>query len=347
MQVLEVTGEGGLDSLAFAEKPVPRPAPGEVVVKVAAAALNHRDLSMVNLMVPATPEPPFIPMSDCAGAVHAIGDGVDSVKVGDRVTSLFFQRWLEGPIRPEVRWATLASKGYPGVAAEYVTLLASGVFPTSAGLSDREASTLPCAALTAWRAMFEGSAPLPKGATVLIQGTGGVSIFALQFAVAMGLEAVVTSSSDEKLERAKRMGAAHTVNYRDHPDWGAEVTRLVGPGGVDFVLGVGGAGNLAQSLEALSLGGRIAIVGMLGGAEETLPFRALVGKNARLEGVSVGSREMFARMAAAIERHGIRPVVDAVYPFQAAPEAFRALKRGAHFGKIVIDVSSGGAGEGS
>jgi NADPH:quinone reductase-like Zn-dependent oxidoreductase len=300
---------------------------------------------MVSLKAPATPEPPFTPMSDCAGVVQAVGEGVSNVQVGDRVTSLFFQRWLSGAVTADVRWASLASKGYPGVAAEYVTLLATGVFPTPKGLTDREASTLPCAALTAWRAMFEGADSLPQAAKVLIQGTGGVSIFALQFAAAMGLQAIVTSSSDEKLERARQMGAVHVLNYRSHPDWGAEVKRLVGPEGVDFVLGVGGAGNLAQSLEAVGMGGRIAIVGMLGGAEELLPFRALVAKNALLEGVSVGSGEMFARMTAAIERHQIKPIIDAVYPFGEARDAFRALKRGAHFGKIVIDVSSGEAGE--
>jgi NADPH:quinone reductase-like Zn-dependent oxidoreductase len=231
------------------------------------------------------------------------------------------------------------SPAHDGVAAEYVTLLAQGVRPVPEGLTDQEASTLPCAALTAWRAMIE-DAGLKPGAKMVVQGTGGVSIFALQFGVALGMEVVVTSSSDAKLERARALGAAHTVNYRANPEWGAEVKKAVGSAGVGFVLGVGGAGNLAQSLDALALGGQIAIVGMLGGAEEVLPFRMLTGKNARLQGCSVGSRAMFDRMAAAIEQHAIKPVIDRVYPFTEAVEAFRAMKAGDLFGKIVLDMTA-------
>lgn len=340
MKLLQVTGEGGIDSLRFTENAIPTPAAGEVIVRVTAASLNRRDLTMIDLKAPGTPKPPFTPMSDCAGVVHAVGDGVNGVKVGDRVTSLFFQQWMDGPITPEVRWASVPSMAHDGVAGEYVRLLAQGVYPVPAGLTDNEASTLPCAALTAWRAMFE-DAKLQKGAKVVVQGTGGVAIFGLQFAVAMGMEVVVTSSSDEKLERARAMGAHHTVNYRTHPEWGAEVKKAVGSQGVDFVLGVGGAGNLAQSLDAIALGGHIAIIGMLGGAEEVLPFRALVGKNAKLQGVSVGSRAMFGRMADAIAAHGIKPVIDKVYPFGEAVDAFRAMKSGDLFGKLVIEF--GGA----
>jgi len=335
MKQLRVTGQGGVDSLSFADAPVPEPQSGEVIVKVAAASLNHRDLTMVKLKAPGTPVPPFTPMSDCAGTVHSVGKGVTEPKVGDRVTSLFFQRWMTGPITQDVRWATVPSEAHQGVAGEFVTLLAQGVYPAPASLTDLEASTLPCAALTAWRAMFE-DACLEPSAKVLIQGTGGVAIFALQFAAAMGMEAIITSSSDAKLARARQLGATHTINYRQNPMWGSEVKRLVGPAGVDFVLGVGGAGNLAQSLDALRLGGHIAIIGMLGGAEEMLPFRALVGKNAILRGVSVGSREMYGRMTAMIEKYRIKPVVDTVYSFDHAVEAYRAFERGNHFGKIVI-----------
>jgi NADPH:quinone reductase-like Zn-dependent oxidoreductase len=313
MKRLSVTGKGGIESLSFTDVPIPEPRPGEVVVKVAAASLNHRDLTMANLKAPGTPTTPFTPMSDCAGTVHAVGSEVAELKVGDRVTSLFFQRWMSGPVTQEVRWETVPSERHQGVAAEYVTLLAQGVYAAPATLSDEEASTLPCAALTAWRAMFE-DARLDRGARVLIQGTGGVAIFALQFATAMGMEAIITSSSDVKLARARELGAAHIVNYREHPQWGAEVKRLVGRSGVDFVLGVGGAG-----------------------IEEVLPLRTLVGKNARLQGVSVGSREMYARMAAMIEKYGVKPVIDCVYPFHDAVGAFRALERGGHFGKIVIE----------
>lgn len=340
MLQLQVTGKGGIDSLRLVELPVPDPLEDEVVVRVTAASLNHRDLTMTNLTVPGTPATPFVPMSDCAGVIHAIGKSVSNVTVGDRVTSLFFQKWMDGPITQEVRWVTVPSNACQGVASEFAVLKGQGVYPIPNFLSDREASTLPCAALTAWRAMFE-DAVLKSGATMVIQGTGGVAIFALQFAAAMGIRAIVTSSSNEKLERARSLGAVHTINYRETPEWGAEVKKFSGPGGVDFVLGVGGAGNLAQSLEAIALGGHIAIIGMLGGAEEVLPFRALVGKNARLQGVSVGSRAMYARMVDAIEKHAIRPVIDSIYPLNRAAEAFAELKKGGHFGKIVIDLQEG------
>lgn len=336
MKQLQVTGEGGIDSLRLVEAPVPEPGEGEVVVRVTAASLNHRDLTMARLAAPGSPATPFVPMSDCAGVVHAVGKGVSGLRQGDRVTSLFFQKWLDGPVTPEVRWLTLPGKEHQGVASEFVLLAGEGVHPAPASLSDAAASTLPCAALTAWRAMFE-EARLQPGAQVVIQGTGGVAIFALQFAAAMGMRAIVTSSSDEKLARARDLGAAHTINYRETPDWGAQAKKFAGSGGVDFVLGVGGAGNLAQSLDAIGLGGHIAIIGMLGGNEELLPFRALVGKNARLQGVSVGSRAMYARMLAVIESHAIVPVIDSTYPFSHAVEAFRALQRGEHFGKIVIE----------
>lgn len=339
MRALQVTGNGGLDSLRLNELPKPAPGPGEIVVKVTAASLNHRDLTMSKGAAPGTPEPPFTLMSDCAGVVHAVGAGVTAFRPGDRVSSLFFQLWTGGRIDAKVRWATVPSIGYEGVASEYVLLKETGAYSIPDSLSDHDAATLPCAALTAWRAMFEDAA-LEKGAKVLIQGTGGVAIFALQFAVAAGLEAIVTSSSDKKLDRAKALGAAHGINYRTHPQWGAEVKKLVGSAGVDFVLGVGGSGNLAQSLDAVALGGHIAIIGMLGGVSEELPFRALVGKNAKLQGVSVGSAEMYGRMIEFITAHDIAPVIDSVYPLAQGVDAFRALAGGGHFGKIVIDFTA-------
>lgn len=340
MKLLQITGPGGIDDLSFVEQDIPVPGEGEVIVKVTAASLNRRDLTMISsTKAPGTPDLPFTPMSDAAGIVHAVGPGVATVKEGDRVTSLFFQKWHDGPITPDVRWATVPSPAFDGMAAQYVRLLAEGVRPVPAGLTDHEASTLPCAALTAWRAMFE-DAGLQEGARILVQGTGGVAIFALQFGAALGMEVVVTSSSDEKLERARALGAAHTVNYRTTPQWGSEVRKAVGSAGVDFVLGVGGAGNLAQSLDAIGLGGHIAIIGMLGGAEEVLPFRALTGKNAKLQGVSVGSRAMFDRMASFIEQHSVKPVIDRVYPFARSVEAFSAMGSGNLFGKIVIDMQT-------
>ncbi len=338
MLSLQVFDQGGLDNLQIVERPIPDIQPGQILVRVTAASLNFRDLNMVQMKKSSAPPKPFVPLSDICGVVETVGEGVTQLACGDRVTSLFFQRWLDGPVTPEVRWSTLAL-GHPGVGSQYAMLLDSGAYKAPGFLSDLQAATLPVAALTAWRAMFE-DAPLAAGSTVLLQGTGGVSIFGLQFATALGLKSIVTSSSDDKLSRAKSLGATHLINYRTTPQWSDEVKRLTDGKGVDFILGVAGGGSLNQSIGAIRLGGHIAIIGNLEGVDETLPIGAMIEKNIRLQGVSVGSRAMFGRMVKVMEDHKIVPVVDRVFPFSRAVEAFRAMESGSHFGKIVLDFTA-------
>ncbi|HEY9216398.1 MAG TPA: NAD(P)-dependent alcohol dehydrogenase, partial [Phenylobacterium sp.] len=276
------------------------------------------------------------PLSDGCGVVEAVGEGVTRLAVGDRVATMFFQGWLEG--RPSVEKASTAlGWPIPGVARELAVYSQEGLTKPPAFLSDEEVACLPCAALTAWRALFE-DANLEPGDTVVLQGTGGVSIFGLQFAKAAGYRTIITSSSDEKLERAKALGADALINYRTTPEWGRAVRELTGGVGCDFVMEVGGQGTIQQSLRAVRMGGHIAIIGVVAQGGDAAPFNpgVLIGNSARLQGVSVGSRAMFEAMCRAIELRQIRPVVDKRFPFTQARAAFEAMQAGEHFGKIVL-----------
>ncbi len=323
----------GIENLAVVERPDPTPGPGQIVVDIKAASLNYRDLATVTAPKGRTP---FIPCSDGAGVVSAIGEGVSRVKVGDHVAPLFFQDWLAGEPTPRGLGGALGGT-LDGVLQEKVLLSAEGVTPVPAGYSDEEAATLPCAGLTAWRGLVvEGQ--VKSGDVVVAQGTGGVSIFALQFAKAAGATVIITSSSDEKLERAKALGADHLINYRSTPDWAKEVRRITGGRGADHVIEVGGAGTFDQSLRAIRLGGRIAVIGILGGFVKDLNVAAIFAGNARIHGVTVGSREQFETMTRAIEANGIKPVIDKRFPLEQARAAFETMKAGAHFGKIVLTM---------
>ncbi|HUN51967.1 MAG TPA: NAD(P)-dependent alcohol dehydrogenase, partial [Candidatus Sulfotelmatobacter sp.] len=261
MRVWEVEGDWGIERLRLAERPSPTPGPGEVVVRMRAASLNYRDLLTVEGRGGA--KLPVIPFSDGAGEISAVGAGVSRVKVGDRVCPLFFQSWMTGDVTPKSRAVALGGSA-PGVLQEEMLLAAEGVSPIPSHLSMAEAATLPCAALTAWRALVvEGR--LKPGDTVLAQGTGGVSIFALQFAKMLGAKAIVTSSSEAKLAAARALGADHLINYRSKPEWAKEALELTGKAGVDHIVEVGGKGTLAQSIEAAAPGGRITIIGLLSG----------------------------------------------------------------------------------
>ena len=336
MKALEVIAPGGLDNLRQVDRPEPVPGPGEVSLRMRAASLNFRDLLMVEDRYGRTRIAfPITPLSDGCGVVDAVGPGVTRVAPGDRVTPLFFQNWLAGGPTPDAAASALGHP-LPGVGRERAVYTEQGVAKVPEFLTDQQAATLPCAALTAWRALFE-DARLKPGQTVLLQGTGGVSIFGLQFACAAGLETIVTSSSDEKLERARRLGARHTINYRAYPQWSAEVRRLTRGRGVDFVMEVGGAGTLKESMKSVRLGGHIAVIGVLSGAAETFLIPGLIATQARLQGVSVGSRAMYEAMTRAMAQHRIEPVVDKVFPWTEARAALEAMKRGEHFGKIVLD----------
>jgi NADPH:quinone reductase-like Zn-dependent oxidoreductase len=333
MRVWEVAGEWGIEKLRPQQRPSPKPGPGEVVLSMRAASLNFRDLLMVEGK--AGGKLPLIPFSDGAGEVAAVGAGVSRVKPGDRVAPLFFQSWLDGDVGGKSRAASLGGS-VPGVLQEEMLLSAEGVARIPEGFSFAEAATLPCAALTAWRAlMVEGG--LRAGQTVLVQGTGGVSIFALQFAKAMGAKVIVTSSSAAKLERARALGADHLIDYRRTPQWGKAALELTQGGGVDHVVEVGGKDTLAQSLEAAAVGGRILIIGVLSGLPGPVDALAIFRKNLRVIGISVGSRAQFEAMVRAIEQHKLKPVIDRRFPVDQVQDALRLMKSGEHFGKICLE----------
>lgn len=337
MRALEVSAPWGPDQLKVVDAPDPTPGPGQVLIRMKAVSLNYRDLLMINGMYSrgsATAGGSITPFSDGCGVVEAIGPGVTRVAVGDRVATLFFQNWISG--RPTLEKLS-SSLGFPipGAGRELAVFSQEGVSKVPDFLTDQQVATLPCAALTAWRGLFE-DARLEPGDTVVLQGTGGVSIFGLQFAKAAGYRTLITSSSDEKLERAKALGAQHLVNYRAEPDWSKPVREATGGVGADFIMEVGGAGTIQQSLRAVRIGGHIAIIGVVAGAGEGVNPGVLIGNSARLQGLSVGSREMFEAMCRAIDLHKISPVVDKVFPWTEAGAAFTAMQGGEHFGKIVL-----------
>jgi NADPH:quinone reductase-like Zn-dependent oxidoreductase len=336
MRALQVTEPWGLDQLKVVELPDPTPGPGEVLVRMRAVSLNYRDYLMVGGIYArgASTGGTVTPFSDGCGVVEAVGPGVTRFKVGDRVATLFFQGWISGPPTLE-KLSTALGWPIPGAGRELGVFTQEGLSKVPDFLSDQEVATLPCAALTAWRALFE-DARLKPGDTAVLQGTGGVSIFGLQFAHAAGLKTIITSSSDEKLERAKGLGADVVVNYRQEPEWAKPVRAATGGLGADVILEVGGGGTIEQSMRAIRIGGHIAIIGVVAGAGSPFNPASLIGNSARLQGLSVGSRENFEAMCRAIEQHGIRPVVDKVFPWTEARAAFEAMAGGEHFGKIVL-----------
>ena len=338
MRALNVVAPWGLDAIKLVELPEPRPGPGQVLVRMKAASLNYRDLLMINGTYgrgAASTTDVITPFSDGCGYVEAIGPGVTRFKVGDRVSTLFFQNWVSGSPSPETFTSALGFP-IPGAGAELQVFSQEGLSKVPDFLTDQQVATLPCAALTAWRGLFH-DARLEPGDAVVLQGTGGVSIFGLQFARAAGYRTVITSSSDQKLARAEALGADHLVNYRTTPVWSKAVREATGGRGADFIMEVGGAGTIRESMKAVRLGGHIAVIGVVASGGEPFNPASLIGNSARLQGVSVGSRHMFEAMCRAIDLHRIEPVVDKVFPFTEARAAFAAMAGGEHFGKIVLE----------
>lgn len=334
MRVYEIQSAGGVDALAVAERELPVPNARQVVVRVAASAINYRDLATVE-----DPEPrgivyPAIPNSDAAGEIVAVGEAVTGVEPGDRVMSCFFQRWVDGPITPDAMASALGG-ALDGVLGEFVVLEESGVVPIPHYLDTTEAATLPCAALTAWNATIEFG-QLAPGQSVLLLGTGGVSIFALQFARMAGARAIVITSSDEKAARAKALGAAATINRRETTDWQQRVLELTDGLGVDLTVEVGGAGTLERSVAATRVAGRVALIGVLTGGE--MNPMMIMRKSITLQGIYVGSRAMFRRMTGAMQLHETRPVIDQRFAFGDARAAYHAMRAAGHFGKLVIEL---------
>ncbi|THD63267.1 NAD(P)-dependent alcohol dehydrogenase [Phenylobacterium sp.] len=337
MRALNVAEPWGVDRIEVVEAPDPAPGPGEVLVRMRAVSLNYRDLLMAQGLYGRLPggTETITPFSDGCGIVEAVGAGVTRVKPGDRVATMFFQRWISGPPNLDKLNSSLGSP-IPGAGRELAVFSADGVSKVPDFLSDQQVATLPCAALTAWRALFE-DADLRPGDMVVLQGTGGVSVFGLQFAHAAGFRTLITSSSDDKLERARALGADHLVNYRQTPEWSGPVREATGGVGADMIIEVGGRGTIEQSIRAIRIGGHIAIVGVVGGFGSAFNPAILISNSAKLQGLSVGSRDMFEAMCRFIDLKKIAPVVDKVFPWTEAQAAFKAMQGGEHFGKIVLE----------
>jgi NADPH:quinone reductase-like Zn-dependent oxidoreductase len=323
----------GIENLVKVDLPQPKPAYRQVLVKVAACSLNFRDLAIALGRYRMPTKANVIPLSDGAGEVVEIGAGVTRVKVGDRVAGNFFQRWPGGLAAADTQASALGGS-IDGMLADYVVLEEEGTVLLPPHLSFEEGATLPCAGVTAWNALMEHG-HLIAGDTVLVQGTGGVSMFALQFARAMNAHVIATSSSDEKLARAKKLGAAHGINYKSTPDWDKAALDYTHGRGVDQVVEVGGAGTMTKSLGAIRMGGKVSMIGVLSGQADLNPM-LIMGKRASVQGISVGSTQMFEAMNRAIAASGLKPVIDKVFSFDETPAAFQHLQSAQHFGKIVI-----------
>lgn len=334
LRAMRIRQPAGLDNLYLGSAMPPAPGPGEIRVQLRAAALNFRDGLVAKGFFPAADG--LIPLSDGAGEVVEVGPGVAAFAPGDAVVSVFHTVWADGHIERSQLTASPGG-GADGFACDFVTRPAVHFTRAPAGLTHQEAATLTCAGVTAWRALVDG--PVLPGARVLVQGTGGVSLFALQFAKAAGATVIATSSSAEKLARLKDLGADHVINYREEPKWGAAVLELTGGLGVDHIIEVGGPNTLAQSLQAARTGAHIAIIGAVAGfTNDTMPFALVQAKRLRLQGVTVGSRADQMNMIRAIEANGIKPVLDRVFPLEALAEALRYQDTGQHFGKIGIEI---------
>ena len=337
MRSLQFSAPWGLESLHVVEAPDPEPGPGEVLIRMRAISLNYRDLIVIGGGGHHKPgdDDRRVPFSDGCGVVEKIGAGVERLSVGDRVCPIFFQDWIDGPPTPK-KLATPLVGPVPGVGRELAVYPQHGLAKVPHLLTDAEAACLPCAGVTAWNGMF-GNVRLLPGSTLLLIGTGGVSILGLQFAAAAGLRTIILSSSGEKLARAAALGATHGINYRDHPEWAREVRRLTDGQGVDLVLEVGGNGTLRQSLRSLRVGGHLALIGLLASGAADFDVASMLGGQASIKVIGVGSRAHFEQMNALIETAGIHPVIGRRFPWEQAAEALAWLKSGQHFGKVVLE----------
>ncbi|MEQ1497982.1 MAG: NAD(P)-dependent alcohol dehydrogenase [Novosphingobium sp.] len=335
MRCIRVGSPATLDTLlpATAEDPG-QPGPGQIRVKLTASSLNYHDFAVVSGMLPTAAG--RIPMSDGAGMVEAVGAGVTQFKPGDLVVSTFFPEWIDGA-PPAAAFTGVPGDGIDGYAVQAVVKPEHWFTRVPVGYSAAEAATLTCAGLTAWRALFVDDAIKP-GDTVLIQGSGGVSVFALQMAKAAGARVIATSSSDEKLSKLKELGADELINYKEVPAWGMKVLELTGGTGVDCVVEIGGAGTLDQSMMATRVGGHVALIGVLAGFAGPVQTALLMAKNLRVQGLTVGSRAQQLAMIKGIEANGIKPVISDHFPLENLADAFRHQATNAHFGKIVVDI---------
>jgi NADPH:quinone reductase-like Zn-dependent oxidoreductase len=331
--------EFGIDKLTLSEREVPQPGLDEVLVRLHAVSLNYRDVMVANGTYNPRMRLPAVPFSDGAGEITAVGDSVRRWKVGDRVMPIFAQRWFDGGPTEEKRRTSLgAGSQWDGVLREYATFGEQSVVAIPEHLSYIEASTLPCAALTAWHALVV-SGGIKPGETVLTLGTGGVSVFAVQLAKLAGARVIATSGSDEKIEKLHALGVDEAINYKTNPEWDVKVLELTGKTGVDHLIEVGGAGTLARSVKAARVGGHVAMIGALSGSGDFDPITVFM-KAVRLQGIFVGSRTMFEDLNKAVSVSKLEPVVDRVFGFDEVGDALRYMESGAHFGKIVVKIQS-------
>ena len=335
MQCVQLAG-AGLEHLVVNSVATPEPGAGEVLVRMQAAAVNYRDYMICAGFYGGDKDYPLIPLSDGAGVVESVGAEVTQYRAGDRVMTAFWQDWESQPVRPGVRTRSTGCEA-PGALTEVGLFPETALLPVPENMSTETAAALACAGVTAWTALHCGG-PVGPDSKVLLLGTGGVSIFALQIAKSFGATAVITSSSDEKLERARALGADETINYRETPEWGPEAFKLSG-GGVDVVVETGGMGTLGQSLQALGLNGSIGVLGALGGLSAEMNGMALIGKCAGIHGITVGARDDHAALSGHLVQHGISAVIDREFSLDEGPEAIEAIARGDHFGKLLVRIA--------
>jgi NADPH:quinone reductase-like Zn-dependent oxidoreductase len=334
MRAFEIVSADGVDALQLNERPQPKPGAGEILVALRASSINYRDLSTVEDPLARGLALPLIPNSDGAGEVVEVGAGVTRFRPGDRVAGCFFQRWDDGGITAEAMASALGG-ALDGVLAETAVLREAGAVLLPPQLSYEEGATLPCAGLTAWNCLVEQGG-LKAGDTVLLLGTGGVSVFGLQIAKMMGARVIITSSSDAKLERAASLGADELINYRQNPDWQDKVLQLTGGRGVDVTIETGGGGTLEKTLQATRVGGTVSLIGVLTGGQ--IDPTIVMRKSIRLQGVYVGNRRMFEDMNRALASNAVHPVIDRVFDFEDARSAFHAMRGAGHFGKLVVRI---------
>jgi len=335
MRVVEAS-EFKISSLQLMEREAPTPKRGEILVKISSASLNYRDLAILDQSFMPNLKLPYVPCSDCAGEIVEVGQGVKRFVSGDRVVPVYTQGWYDG--RPTLAQRTTQTLGAPlsGVLQEYIVIPEDEAVYSPKSLSDQEASTLPIAALTAWNTLQQGG--IKAGDTVLLQGTGGVSIFALQFAKIFGAKVIITSSSDEKLKRAQALGADFCINYKKNPDWEKVAREMTDGRGVDIVVETTGA-TLSQSLAAVKFAGFVGVIGFVGGHEVKISVKTLIGPLVRVQGIATGARSQLEDLIRAIDFHQIKPVIDLDFSLENVQVAFKRMKLGEHFGKITLSVS--------
>lgn len=337
MKTYQITNGYSIASLRIVEKDHPKLLPNQVLVKIKALSLNYRDLLVIKGVDDWKPPVGRIPVSDGVGTIVEVGSAVTTLSANERVAGLFLPNWVDGTLTAEKLANPLGGKVRDGLLQEYAVLNENELIKVPAFLSDEEAATLPCAALTAWHGLIE-KGKIQPGNTVLIQGTGGVSLFSIQFAIMAGAEVILLSGSDEKLHLAKQMGVNHLINYKSLPNWEGEVLNITNGNGVNHVVEVVGSNHINKSIDTVALDGTISIIGLINGLKGEINTVKIMTKQIRLQGINVGSKEMFNRMNNALEIHNIHPIIDKTYAFEDAKEALTLLERSSHFGKLCISV---------